>query len=426
MDLLRGLLGMARLRVPLALALLAVTAVACSDHPLTGPEAQSDGGPQELILGEGSDAIKVMTWNVYVGANLDPLLVVPPEQIPFEVTKAFQQLLSTNFPERARAIARQVAQSPPHLIGLQEISEVRLQLRGDFFEDPTPNASYLLYDYLDILMSALRARGLNYRVAGVIENADVELPMVVSADPLLFSDVRLTDFDVVLARWDVGIEDVDAANYVMHLQVPVAHPVDPNFAIDVKRGYVSVDARVKGKTYRFANTHLEPVQLTDEQCADLGIPPQYCPEFFQRAEAMELVAAVQTDAYPVIIVGDLNTHGPTPTVPDPGPAYQYLVAPTAVGGAGLVDTWFANLLPPGPHDGLTNPHDADLRNATVNFTKRIDLILVNTPPSSVHAWIVGDEQRDRTFPQWLWPSDHAGVVGALQFPLSGPLALGDE
>jgi hypothetical protein len=218
----------------LALVLLAGLAVACSDQ-LMEPETPSDLEPQEFWIRDGGGALKVMTWNVYVGANLDPLLVAPAEEIPAEVTKAFQQLVSTNFRERARAIARKVAYSRPHLIGLQEISKVRLQLASDFFTNPMPNARYVLYDYLDILLRALRARGLHYRVAGLIENADVELPMVVSADPLLFSDVRLTDFDVVLARSDVVIEDVDVGNYFVHLVVPVEHPTHPDFAIDVKR-----------------------------------------------------------------------------------------------------------------------------------------------------------------------------------------------
>ncbi len=419
----RGLSSGSRVRSLLALVLLAGLAVACSDQ-LMEPETPSDLEPQEFWIRDGGGALKVMTWNVYVGANLDPLLVAPAEEIPAEVTKAFQQLVSTNFRERARAIARKVAYSRPHLIGLQEISKVRLQLASDFFTNPMPNARYVLYDYLDILLRALRARGLHYRVAGLIENADVELPMVVSADPLLFSDVRLTDFDVVLARSDVVIEDVDVGNYFVHLVVPVEHPTHPDFAIDVKRGYVSVDATVGGRTYRFANTHLEPYQPRDEMCPLFGVPAP-CPEILQLAQAAELVQAVHTQAYPVIVVGDLNTHGPTPTRPEPGLAYLALTAPVPV-GAGLFDVWNENLLPPGRHDGLTNQHDADLRNATVDFTKRIDLILTSVDPTSVYAWVVGDNQWDRTFPQFLWPSDHAGVVARLKFPTAAPLALGNE
>lgn len=409
--------AMGRLPTPLAIALLAGLAVAC-DEPLTGPEVPAGRVAQELSLDGGDGALKVMTWNVYVGANLDPLLEASPEQLPIEVAKAFRQLLSTRFRERARAIARQIAYSRPHLIGLQEISTVRLQAQSDFFVDPTPNAQFVLFNYLNILQRALKARGLHYRVAGTIENADVELPMVVSQDPLLFSDVRLTDFDVVLARADVEIDDVEEANYNVHLVVPVPHPTVPNFAIDVKRGYVRVDATVRGRTYRFANTHFEPFQPTGDQCP-VGPP---CPEIFQLAQAGELVAALATDppvGAPIMIVGDLNTNARTSTMPVGGLAYEALL------GLGYVDVWLENDLP-GQGDGLTNPHDADLRNATVNFTKRIDLILTIPGPSSVLAWVVGDEQRDRTFPSRLWPSDHAGVIARLKIPASGLLALGNE
>lgn len=413
----RGLSGKTRLHTLLAIALLAALTVACQE-PLTGPETTAGSTAQEHRIGRGAGALKVMTWNVYVGANLDPVLVAPPDQISIEVAIAFRQLLSNRFRERARAIARQVARSRPHLIGLQEISTVRLQLRSDFFVNPTPNAEHVLFDYLHILLRALKARGLHYRVAGAIQNADVELPMVVREDPLLFSDVRLTDFDVVLARADVEIDGVEEANYNVRLVVPFAHPADPNFAIDVKRGYVRVDATVGGKTYRFANTHLEPFQPTGDQCP-VGPP---CPEIFQLAQAGELVAALATEppaGAPIIIVGDLNTPARTSATPVGGPAYETLLA------FGYVDVWTENDLP-GQGDGLTNPHDADLRNRTVNFTKRIDLILVNADPSSVFAWVVGDEQRDRTFPSRLWPSDHAGVVARLEIPTSGLLALGND
>jgi endonuclease/exonuclease/phosphatase family metal-dependent hydrolase len=408
--------GKGRLRTSLGIAVLAAMAVACED-PLTGPEAPEASVAQEFSLDGGGGPLKVMTWNIYVGADLDPLLVTPPEQLPIAVALAFRELLSTRFPERARAIARQIALSRPHLIGLQEVSVIRLQPQSDFLVNPTPNAQLVLFNYLDILLKTLEAWGLHYRVAGINQNADVELPMLVWLNPLLLSDVRLTDFDVVLARADVQIDDVEAGDYNVRLVVPVPHPVVPDFAIDVKRGYVRVDATVHGRTYRFANTHLEPVQLPDDQCP-VGPP---CPEFFQLAQAAELVTALEANppaGAPIVVVGDFNSPARTSALPVGGPAYESLL------GLGYVDVWTENDLP-GQGDGLTNPHDGDLRNETVNFTQRIDLIFANTDPSSVFAWVVGDEQQDRTFPSFLWPSDHAGVIARLTIP-PGLLALGNN
>lgn len=409
----RSLFTIYRLPGALGLLLLAALAAACSDDPLTEPESSQEAEPQEFLIGDGWGVLRVMTWNVYVGADVDPILEADPQDIPVEVAKAFQVLQSTNFPERARAFARKIALSRPHLIGLQEISTVRLQAEGDFFVNPTPNAEDVLYDYLDILLGTLRDWGLDYELAGVVQNADIELPMIVSQDPLQFSDVRLTDFDVVLARKDVEILNVIARNYDERLIVPVPHPADPNFFIDVRRGYVAVDARVGAKTYRFASTHLEPFQP----------PAPAPPEYFQLVQSAQLVQDLADGApaeAPILIVGDLNTPAQTSLTPS-GPAYDFLV-----GVAGYVDIWPHNLLP-GQGEGLTNPHDADLRNKTVNFTKRIDLILVQNPAlGPVYSWVVGDEQRDRTYPSRLWPSDHAGVVARLRIPVGGQLAAGDE
>lgn len=339
-----------------------------------------------LMDSDTSNRITVMTWNVYVGTDVDAVLAAEnPEQVPQLVAEAFQTLLATNFAERARAMAAQIAKWQPHLVGLQEISVIRIQSPGDTIIGGTVPATEVRFDYLKILLDALRDRGLNYRVAGQVQNADVEVPMVVNLNPLAFDDVRLTDFDVVLARSDVKISRVTTANYAATL------PVE-SLGIKIPRGYVAVDATIGGKTYRFVNTHLEP-----------GFIP------VQMAQAEELVVTLQDEGLPVILVGDLNTPAPD------GTTYQFL------GAQGYVDMWGRNL----EHvsSGFTCCHDADLSNPTVNLEKRIDLILVRNPPvpqaksavGSVQATVVGDELSNRTT-SGLWPSDHAGVVAQLLIP----------
>jgi hypothetical protein len=84
-------------------------------------------------------------------------------------------------------------------------------------------------------------------------------------------------------------------------------------------------------------------------------------------------------------------------------------------GAGFTDLWAT--LRPG-EQGLTCCQDANLRNPASTLTSRIDLVLYRGAftPSSVD--IVGEEPADRTA-SGVWPSDHAGVVGALQLPGGG-------
>src|SRR5262249_40604951 len=57
-------------------------------------------------------------------------------------------------------------------------------------------------------------------------------------------------------------------------------------------------------------------------------------------------------------------------------------------------------------------HQAYLRNTTVNFTQRIDLVLYRGDLRAFDADVVGDELADRTS-SGLWPSDHGGVVTTL-------------
>src|SRR4051794_8055119 len=70
----------------------------------------------------GPIELTVMTQNLYVGADSDPLLKAPDQATAVAAaTAAFQQVLANNFPARAAAIAGEIqAAGGPLLIGLQE------------------------------------------------------------------------------------------------------------------------------------------------------------------------------------------------------------------------------------------------------------------------------------------------------------------
>jgi endonuclease/exonuclease/phosphatase family metal-dependent hydrolase len=392
-------------RAFVTLGLLGTITLGCEDSPL-GPDASAvDYAPEaHLAFGRGHGAPTVMTWNVYVGADLDKVIgAQDPAQIPFLVAEAFQTLLATNFPERAEAIADQIQRMRPHLIGLQEISLIQRQSPGDAIVGGTTPAQDVVFDYLAILMDALAARGLDYRVAGVVENFDVEVPMIVDPSGPSFDDVRLTDFDVILARGDVETSRVAAVNYAVKLPVPT-------FGIELARGYVAVDARVGDRTYRFVNTHLEPAPIPD-------ILP------VQLAQAQELVGSLENEDLPILLVGDFNSPATD------GATYQFLVS------QGYVDVWTLNRLK-GQGPGYTNPHPVDLRSDDIQLYQRIDLIFARSPAEHeehekheddddyedheersgvgpVFATLVGDEFDERTS-SGMWPSDHAGVVARVR------------
>lgn len=378
----------------LLLAILFVIAGCEKSEPLSTPapaieQPESSAELQEFDKGFDKKAITVMTRNVYVGTNVDCVLSVQnPAEIPVKVAQAFQLLLATNFYERAEALANEISWTRPHLIGLQEISLIRIQSPGDAAGGGTTPADSVLFDYLDILMNALSAKGLNYSVAGIIQNADIEVPMLVNPNPPAFDDVRLTDYDVVLARHDVQTSNLQAANYQVFLSIPIG-----NLQIDIPRGFVALDANVGSRTYHFVNTHLEA----------FGEP-------IRLAQAQELVGTLQNESNPVILVGDFNTEAPG------GQTYQYILAQD------YVDSWTENRIPFDP-DGYTFGHDDDLLNPTANFTRRIDFVFAKS-----HVWhhnnqfigpvfgiVVGDEYWNRTA-SGLWPSDHGGVAARLRIP----------
>jgi endonuclease/exonuclease/phosphatase family metal-dependent hydrolase len=374
---------------------------------------------QSAIAGKGKDGqsgrLSVMTQNLYVGANLFKILSGEPGDVPLNAAEIFSDIQATDFQQRAEAIADLVLEHEPHLIGLQEVSLIRTQCPDDIVfppHDPTPNATDVYADYLQIFLDALAARGLNYEVAASVENADVELPVAnlgLLDCPFALFDARLTDYDVTLRRSDVEVSLSISANYLANFPVPT--PAGP---IVFKRGYNIVDTDISGRSYRFVNTHLE---VNGNPFAN----------GFQFAQAYELTQILNGMADPfgdeiLVVVGDLNSD------PQDGPLVDCMMPPTfdtpglcptpyaVMAGDGYTDTWTVR-------NGAVEPGytccQADL---LMNFDswvdQRIDHVWVRPPLSgaqgphflrAVHAEVVGDRQEDRTV-DGLWPSDHAGVV----------------
>jgi hypothetical protein len=169
-------------RLPLLLLLIAATVLSTACDDTTTP------------VGETAE-VTVMTRNLYLGADIFRIMdATGPEQIPAIVAEIFGIMVTNDFPARAGALAAEIQENDPHLIGLQEVTLYRIQ-------DPhVPNslATEIFVDFLAVLLDSLEARGLNYVVASQVENADVQMPAAKS--PTEFFDVRMTDRDVILAR----------------------------------------------------------------------------------------------------------------------------------------------------------------------------------------------------------------------------------
>jgi hypothetical protein len=341
-------------------------------------------------------AVTAMTRNIYVGGNVDLVLgATDPNQIPVLVAQIFQQVQATKFQERAMALAKEIAWTQPHVVGLQEVSLIRYQSPGDAVVGGTVPAEEVLYDYLKILMRALEANGAHYKLAGIVQNTDIELPMIVSqGPPPKFDDVRLTDFDAIIVRNDVRISDVVTRNYQAKLEVN---------GIAVPRGFVAATARIGHQSYRVVNTHLEVVWT-----------PEILP--IQMGQVTELLRYLNAEKLPIILLGDFNSQAPD------GETYKLVVS------QGYTDLWTENFLKHDP-DGFTYGHEYDLLNPVANFYERIDYVFVRHKSrffpkpffGPVFAIVVGDEPFNRT-PSGLWPSDHGGVVARFRLAPFGQLA----
>jgi hypothetical protein len=379
-------------RVPI-LVLTSLLA-ACASDRITGPSSPD----VEVAVNAAAPAgpLTVLNRNMYIGAPVEPILAeTDPNLVPVRVAEAWAVLLATDFPSRARAMADEIARTRPHLVGLQEVALIRSQFPSDIVvappavPNPVPNATNVEYDFLATLLAELAARGLEYQVAVTVQDIDVEVPRFDGAPGgvPVFTDIRLTDRDVILARAGVPVANPAGANFAAKLPAPAG--------IQVPRGWTAVDATVGGVTYRFVNTHFE---------SDA--------EIIRFLQAQELMGILAGETLPVVLVGDLNS-GPGRPEEDGGQAtYDFILS------NGFADVWDAH---PRAGDGFTCCHAGDLSNALPDMDQRIDLVLVRDPAGAgaqflpLAVKLVGDQVQDRRR-FGVWPSDHAGVAASMLLP----------
>jgi hypothetical protein len=249
-----------------------------------------------------AEELTVMTRNLYLGADLTPLLAAQnKEQFVSAVFNIMGTIEFNNFPERAAALAAEIVEKKPHLVGLQEVLN---------FTIDGANSGPPFNDYLQELLDALEARGADYRAAAVVKNLNLVFPFGINR-------IGVLDRGVILARGDVVTDVVDlnglcqvsedGCNYqfVASVPNPLATETEPLPPIVIERGFVAIDAWV--------------------------------------------------DSFQEILV-----------------------------------------------------------NRKSVLYERVDLIFSSAEPEKVKVHLVGDKIPDKK-PSGLWPSDHAGVVGRMEF-----------
>jgi len=331
----------------------------------------------EQRVSAGASGITVMTQNLYVGADVDAVIVAlgtpdPNDDLP-ALLFAIQTVAQTDFPARAGAIADEIAARRPHVVGLQEASKIDIDLTS--LGVPV----VIHQDFVAILEAKLAERGLHYGVAATVQN--------IVAAPL--PGISLVDHDVMLVDLDrVTVTASGGQNFTYNVGV-----VAPG--IELKRGWVWADATIDdigGVLVRFVSTHPE-ADLAGNTFGAL-----------RAAQVGEIVASQPADR-PAVIMGDLND------VPG-SPMYQLLA------GAGYTDSWRA--LRPGVI-GFTCCERPDLSNQLPDLGQRIDYVFargMGGGAAGLRGQIdrFGDVPADRVagaaYP--VWPSDHAGLVATLR------------
>src|SRR3989454_1423872 len=351
--------------------LAAMTIMLAMSICLSGVHANAAGRARVLT---------VMTRNMDTGTDFRPIFsATSPLQLLTAVGAAYAEVQASNIPERAAGIAKEIEATQPALVGLQEVTTVHTGPFGG-------PATTLVFDQLQSLLDELASRGLHYAPIAVLTNLDAEAPTFDSSFNLF--DVRVTDHDVMLARTDLQTSEFKLENIQFHHFTTNLIFSSPTLGLlTIPHGWISVDAKLRGKQYRFATTHLESLSPA-----------------IQAAQAAELVNGPGNTDVPVIFAGDFNSDAESSNAAA-NPAYPILLS------AGFVDTW-KQLHPSDP--SFTWPlHGEDPFTPFSTPNQRIDLVFSRGGRKAIapiNIALIGNNQLTDLTPSGLWPSDHAGLV----------------
>lgn len=339
----------------------------------------------------------VMTRNLFLGADLTPALEAGDPETFIEANGAIlREVMETDFPRRARALAAEIRDKAPHLVGLQEVALWRTATPADLTPvfSGTPTATTVRVDFLKELMQRINRKRKLYKVAVVQPEFDFEAPADendVDGDGALgapFDDAelngRLTMRDAIIVRRNqrVKVRRPQGGHFENLLNVTVS-----GIPIDVTRGWTRIEAKV-GRTpwFTFVNTHFEAFDDETEtpsirqlQATELGEPGGY-------AESRK----------PTVLVGDLNSDDNT-VAPNDQKAYRALLdfgwVPRSTEFP--MSCCVSNL--------FTSHHS--------EFDHHIDHVMTDTPKQvkKRSASVTGRRQVNG-----IYPSDHAGVVSKLR------------
>lgn len=353
----------------------------------------------------GSKEVTVMTRNLYLGADLGPPIGAKSVGEFTELNgQVLREVTANDFPVRAKGLAEEILKKKPDLVGLQEAALWRTgppSLEPLLNSGAVPTATAVRYDYLAELLARLnKGKGKpRYRVAISQDEFDFEAPADENGVPgdgpngvIPNAEIngRLTMRDAILVRNGAGVTfKHPKGGHFANLLVETIN----NVKITVTRGWVAIDAKVRGShSFRFVDTHLEAFD-----------PASQVPSI-RALQASELVApgGPATSSLPVILVGDLNSDDDT-VEPGDQQAYRTLL------GAGMRERSTSKPLGCCLNSSLLA---VGAGGSIADFNHQVDHVMTRDPKEiKLKASSVTGRQPMRGF----WDSDHAGLVSALYF-----------
>lgn len=333
--------------------------------------------------------LRLYARNAFLGGDTDPLFSIDFSQLPGNIVEVvgavstfWSEVQANDWPARAEIIADDIEATRPHVVGLNEMATYVV---FDLSAGPVAGL-----DMADLLLDALAARGLDYRLEIQQDNTAGQLPLSLGPGGIA-SVLDVTLSDVTLVRADVDVTGRASASYGASLALG---------PLELKRGWSRVSFPFGGATHHVVVTNLESQRIRP----------------VHDGQATELIDGVLAGLQgPTFVMGDLNSDAASgPPGPPWTPTYGRLL------DAGFLDAWLAQTGRVG--DGFTCCWDPDLQDGVLD--ERIDFILVRAPMATRHGKLAGavqmdlfgEEEADRTGGSGIFPADHLGIFGAFQLP----------
>lgn len=340
---------------------------------------------------EKTTQVTVMSRNLYLGAELNPILealvafelgFIPPAAYPLVIPPlvelAWADVQATDFPARAKVVAAEIAAQQADIVGLQEVALWRT--------GASPPATTVVYDFLELVRSELAGLGLDYRVASTVQETDAELPLLDG------TRVRFTDRDVILARAGIVTTGATGGNYAARFPVTTASgPL--GVELSALRGWTSVEVQKDGVRFRVYDTHLE-----------VENPPL---NYFQAGQAAELAQILTAEPLPAIVVGDFNSDGSQTHPISSTPTYPLML------DLGFGDPWAVL------HPGDLGYTFCGATDTTLTALSPCDARLDHTFYRGGFTPLATTQVPLATTPSGIYASDHEAVASRFELTVPG-------